>query len=139
MAGFKKVLDDYPLVAQNSFVLQCTNDDEENYLLLTGLMQGPQKPDGVIASVEKLITPFYRVCRDLNLTMPADVKLVGFSNLPTASILRPALSTITQPAFSMGKTAATVLFNALEKPNYQWQEEDIVIPSEIYFRESTTL
>ncbi|HEV7332294.1 MAG TPA: LacI family DNA-binding transcriptional regulator [Flavisolibacter sp.] len=122
---------------QNSLVIPCTNNDEENYVILSELMKGPQKPDGVIASVEKLITPFYRVCNDLNIAMPAEVKLIGFSNLPTAEILRPALTTITQPAFTMGKVAATILFNVLGKQNYRLQEEDIVVPSELHLRVST--
>ena len=137
--GYKAALAASQNPVQNSLVISCTNKDEENYGTLAELMKGPQRPDGVIASVEKLITPFYRVCQDLNIAMPADVKMIGFSNLPTAQILRPALSTITQPAFAMGKAAATILFNALGKQNYQWQEEDIVIPSELHFRDSTAV
>ncbi|MDQ3279192.1 MAG: LacI family transcriptional regulator, partial [Bacteroidota bacterium] len=83
---------------QNSLVVACTSSAEENYAILADLMKVPHRPDGVIASVEGLITPFYRVCQDSNIAMPAAVKLIGFSNLPTAQILRPALSTITQPA-----------------------------------------
>jgi len=63
--------------------------------------------------VEKLAVQVYQACRELNLNIPGDIKVVGFSNLVTASLLNPSLTTITQPAFEMGRAAATLLFKAL--------------------------
>jgi LacI family transcriptional regulator len=134
--GYKAALLDSGFPLRDSLLVQCTNDAENNHLTLLRLME-EQRPDGVIASVEKLITPLYLACRESGLLIPDDVKIVGFSNLATAPILRPALTTITQPAFEMGKAAATVLFKALEKRNYRWQEEDIVLPSALIERESS--
>jgi len=88
--------------------------------------------------VEKLTTPVYKACLDLKLEIPADVKILCFSNLETAEILNPSLTTITQPAFEMGKTAATLLFNALEKTNFELTKESQVIPSMLVIRCSTT-
>lgn len=135
--GYKAALAALQTAEEQSLVIPCTDQAEENRTILAALMKGPQRPDGVIASVEKLITPFYLVCADLEIKMPGDVKVIGFSNLSTAPVLNPALTTITQPAFAMGKKAATVLFHALGKQNYQWQEEDIVLPSELHCRLST--
>ena len=95
------------------------------------------KPDGIVASVEKLTTPVYKACADLNLKIPAHIKVVCFSNLETAAILNPSLTTITQPAFEMGKAAATLLFNSLEKTNTDLAKECLVIPSELIVRNST--
>jgi LacI family transcriptional regulator len=137
--GYKAALMDYNIPIAEKLIVSCTNNAEENYAILLQLMQNTPVPDGVIASVEKLITPFYLVCQGLKLTIPADVKVIGFSNLATAQILQPPLTTITQPAFDMGKVAATILFKALEKRNYRWQEEDVMIRSELHIRESTAI
>ena len=90
-----------------------------------------------MASVEKLTTPVYEVCEDLNLKIPGDIKVVCFSNLDTASILNPSLTTITQPAFEMGKMAAEVLFKTLQKRNIHLTKESVVIPSSLVVRKST--
>jgi LacI family transcriptional regulator len=42
------------------------------------------------------------------------VKIVSFSSLEIASLLNPALSTITQPAYDLGTNAAELLFKILE-------------------------
>jgi LacI family transcriptional regulator len=137
LAGCKKALADNDLAAGDILIVQCTNDLKCNYDILLEAMNHEDRADGFIASVEKLITPFYLVCKDLMIKLPSQVKVISFSNLPTAQILKPTLTTITQPAFEIGKVAATILFKALEKSNYKWQAEDIVIPSELYIRESS--
>jgi LacI family transcriptional regulator len=76
-------------------------------------------------------------CEALKLKVPKDVKIVCFSNLETATILNPSLTTITQPAFEMGKTAATLLFRALENRNFSLIKEDFMIPSTLVIRGST--
>jgi LacI family transcriptional regulator len=49
--------------------------------------------------------------------IPKDLKIIGFSNLYTAALLNPALTTVTQPAFEIGKQAATILHKMIEKKN----------------------
>ena len=137
LAGYNKALLDNGFAAHDQCIIQCTNDPAANHAILLQNMTQQSRPDGVIASVEKLITPFYLVCKALGLHLPADVKAVGFSNLATAPILAPALTTITQPAFEMGKAAATLLFKALDKRDYHWQIEDVIIPSQLFIRESS--
>lgn len=137
LAGYRKAVADAGLSATEEHIVQCTNDTKTNESVLLELLNSPNKPDGVIASVEKLILPLYSMCTQLGLAVPADVKAVAFSNLATAAILRPSLTTVTQPAFDMGKAAATLLFTALEKRNYPWRNEDVVLPSELCVRESS--
>jgi LacI family transcriptional regulator len=62
--------------------------------------------------------------------------VITFTNLQAALILKPTLTTVTQPAFEMGKAAATVLFRSLEKRNYNLKKEISVIPSVLNIRDS---
>jgi len=137
LEGYLLALEDHQVKSDNDLVVLCTNDAKQNYELVKKLMVRKNRPDGIVASVEKLTTPVYKACADLNLKIPVDIKVVCFSNLETASILNPSLTTITQPAFEIGKTAATLLFNSLEKINADLTKESLVIPSELIVRNST--
>ena len=137
LEGYLQAHTDHQLKAGNEQMVRCTDNAKQNYILLKELLQQNTRPDGIVASVEKLTTPVYTACLDLKLKIPNDVKVVCFSNLETASILNPSLTTITQPAFEMGKTAATLLFNSLEKANFDLTKEDLVIPSSLIIRSST--
>jgi len=137
MEGYKQALTDHNIVINEADLVFCTNDDAYNHALLKNIMAPEKHPDGIIASVEKLTTTAYLVCRELKLAIPQDVKVVSFSNLQSAPILNPALTTITQPAFDMGKTAAALLFRALEKPGFNLKKESHIIPSTLIVRDST--
>ena len=117
-------------------MIECTNEHDEDIVIIRELFNN-QKPDGIFASVEKYAISTYEVCRELNLNIPHDVKVIGISNLQTAAFLNPSLSTITQPAYEMGKEAATMLFKALDKKLFQLKDEDIVLQSTLIARDST--
>jgi LacI family transcriptional regulator len=134
--GFKKALEVHGLDSLHN-IINCSNDNARNYAIFHKMMKGRKRPDGIIASVEKLTTPIYLVCKHLNIHIPRALKLVGFSNLETASILNPSLTTVTQPAFQMGQKAAALLFHSLEKKRDKGTPESIIIPSELIEREST--
>jgi LacI family transcriptional regulator len=113
------------------------NDASANYSSIQKVLSQGDRPDGMIATVEKLTTDIYLACKELKLSIPQDVKVVSFSNLSAASILNPSLTTVTQPAFDMGRTAAVALFKALEKKNFVLHDECMTLPSELIVRGST--
>ena len=137
MNGYKKALKDCHIKTSAADIIQCSNDLESNYHLIKDMLKKKKRPDGIIASVEKLTTPVYLACKDLDLVIPHNVKMISFTNLQTALILDPPLTTITQPAFEMGQTAASILFKTLDKNNYNLKKETVVIPSVLTIRNST--
>jgi LacI family transcriptional regulator len=137
LEGYKKALEERKIKYSDADIIRCNDNAENNYLLVRKLLQKKNHPDGLIASVEKLTTPVYQVCKESGLHIPNDIKLISFTNLQTAAILNPPLTTIMQPAFEMGKTAATLLFKGIEKKNFDLASEKIVLPSRLIEREST--
>jgi LacI family transcriptional regulator len=53
--------------------------------------------------------------------------------------LSPPLTTITQPAYEIGKEAASILLKALTKKNFQLTNSKLVLPSRLIERESTAI
>lgn len=135
--GFIRALTDAEQPLAQHHLLHCPADENEAYAHIRQLLCSANRPDGIIGSVEKLATLSYSVCHELQLRIPADIKIVGFSNMKTAALLNPSLTTVTQPAFEMGQTAAHLLFCALEKRRFNLKEENRVLPSVLVKRGST--
>jgi LacI family transcriptional regulator len=135
--GYSKALADAGITAGKSSMLECSLDDSTNFSNILTLLKGENRPDGIIASVEKLVPPVYIACNKLKLQIPEDIKVVSFTNLATSPILNPPLTTITQPAFEMGSRAATLLFKGIEKTNFDLTAETVVISSMLHKRESS--
>jgi len=137
MKGYTDGLLRYDLPFGKELVLHCEEDDNSNYRKIRDLLASGHRPDGIFASVEKLAVQVYHACRELGLRIPEDVKVLGFSNLDTASLLSPALTTISQPAHEMGKEAATILFRRLEKKYVVSPDDRVILPATLEVRQST--
>ncbi|MBL4676711.1 MAG: LacI family DNA-binding transcriptional regulator [Mucilaginibacter sp.] len=136
--GFKKAIVDHNLNDAGSCVVECDENPDRNHQLISELMQRVDRPDGIVATVEKLTTEIYLVCHDLGLTMPNAVKVVCFSNQPSATIFNPSLTTINQPAFEMGKAVALALIKFLKNSSISLPDESIEIPSKLIVRRSSS-
>jgi LacI family transcriptional regulator len=136
LEGYKRALSDAGMEHVIDVVF-CSNDEDENDKLIREVLSRQNKPDGILASAESLTIVAYHVCHEMGVKIPDDIKIVSFSNLATALILNPSLTTISQPAFEMGESAALLLFKSLEKNNFVLEEEKIVIPSVLMERQST--
>jgi LacI family transcriptional regulator len=73
-------------------------------LLLTGVA-----PTGIFAASDVVAIGVLQAARQLGLTIPEDLSLVGFDDIPMAEMLAPPLTTIWQPAEDLGKTAVLLL------------------------------
>jgi LacI family transcriptional regulator len=136
-AGFQKAIQDFGLEADKCPVVACTNFESDNLAIIQKVLEGKNPPTAVVGSVEKVTMQAYTACLNLNRRIPDDVKVIGFSHLQIASLLNPSLTTITQPAYTIGKTAATLLFKALKKKMDEITIEKIIIPSDLIIRNST--
>jgi len=137
LLGYKMALEKHNIPLDESLIIRGSTDYEENKRLVKQLLQSKQKPDGAFALVEKMATTCYEVAHSLNINIPKQLKVVGFSNLEIAALLNPSLTTVTQPAFDMGNRAATLLINSIEKKSAKLYNEIIVMPSALIERDST--
>lgn len=137
LEGYKLALQDNQIEYNPGAAILFSQEEEKNMTILRNLMSSPSRPDGIVCSVEKVATLVYMVCNDLKIDIPKDVKIIAFSSLQIASLLSPPLSTITQPAFEMGKAAATLLFKVLDKKKIDFSKGKITLPSLLMERGSS--
>ncbi|PJN66431.1 Ribose operon repressor [Paenibacillus sp. GM1FR] len=71
--------------------------------------------DGVIASNDIAAMAVLHEASRIGKKVPDDVQVIGFDDIPMSSLLSPALSTIRQPAYEMGREAAGLLIQLVEQ------------------------
>jgi LacI family transcriptional regulator len=135
-AGYLAALEKYRIAAPPQ-VIELTAKDYINRETLQQVFSQSQPPDGVFAAIEKFAVNTYEVCKEMNLHIPKEVKVVSFSNLQAAALFDPALSTIIQPAYDIGREAANILFKLIEKKMLMPYEKKMVLPSQLIERAST--
>jgi LacI family transcriptional regulator len=68
--------------------------------------------------------------------MPYDIGLVGFNNEPVTSLVTPGISSVDQPSFELGKTAAKLFIETVHQDK-DMSEVDEVLKPKLIIRESS--
>lgn len=93
-------------------IVECpprNSEDDAFEVALTLLKQDP-RPTGILAMCDILAIGALRAAEHLGLSVPKDLSIVGFDDIPLASVIRPSLTTIQQPLIEKGAIAAELLF-----------------------------
>lgn len=73
---------------------------------------------------------------ECKLRIPDDIALLGFDEMPWASLQTISLTTVTQPVYEIGSTAALRLFQRLQNPAAFTRQEIVLAPT-LRIRNST--
>ncbi len=107
------------------------------YQEMKKLLQSPNRPSAIFAVSDRLAVGAMRAIREAGLEVPDDVALVGFDDLRYASDLD--LTTVAQPAFETGRTAAEILIGEIDGMNHDGSAErfrQVVLPTQLIVRGS---
>ena len=71
---------------------------------------------------------------DQGLAVPDEIGVVGFDDMPW-SLIRPALSTVAQPTYELGRTAAELLHARMAEPDRD--PAVLTLPTQLRVRQSS--
>jgi len=99
------------------------------------LLSRPNRPTAIFAGSDFQALGVMRAARELGLSIPDDLSIVGFDDLAVTEWIGPPLTTVRQPLREMATTAAEMVFTLArgERP----RNERIDLATELIVREST--
>lgn len=136
--GYEAALRAHGLTPEANLVQEGGRSNEESVARIKELLGRRPDIDGLFASTGRLALSTYQACQALGRAIPQDVKVIGFSNLEIAALLAPALTTITQPAYEIGREAARLLFQAITQKQPLLAAQSLELPAKLVVRASTT-
>jgi LacI family transcriptional regulator len=98
------------------------------------LADGRDRPSAVFGANDMLAIGAMQAARDAGLTIPNDIAIVGFDDIPTAKLL--GLTTVRQPELELGALAAQLLIERLQPGGMKSASRSLEIKFEIVERSS---
>ena len=98
------------------------------------LLGADERPTAVFAASDMMALGVIRAARELGLSVPGDVAVVGFDDAPLAAHADPPLTTVKQDKFGIGAAAATALVGMIESE--EAPPPALVLPVELVVRRS---
>ncbi len=106
----------------------------ESYVVADQLLSLPNRPTAIFASNDLSAFGAMDAARNRGLSIPRDVSILGFDDIPQSASVRPALTTVRQPLMDMGQIATRMLLEYIENPLQP--RERIFLDTELVIRDS---
>lgn len=139
MRGYISALKHFGLRTRSQWVgVYNTGEKERISALLRGMLDLPrtERPTALICFNDEVAIGLLDTIRELGLVIPDDLSVVGFDDSSIATASEVKLTTIAHPKEEMGRMAAQMLMDMIEKKTTQL--EDVVFEPKLIVRQSTS-
>ena len=116
LEGYKKALKEYNLEINNKFIIESDFYQKEGYEAMNKILADDSIDiTAIFAASDLMGIGAMKSILERNISIPEDIALVGFDNIPNADVLLIPLSTIDTPIGELGKKAILKLFDLIKK------------------------
>lgn len=89
------------------------------------LLYAPIFPNGILAFSDQIAIQVMIVAKERGIKIPEQLAIIGFNNEPVNDLIEPSLTSIDQPAFTMGEEAAKLLIAEFKKPSIIFEKKTL--------------
>jgi LacI family transcriptional regulator len=124
-------------VAEDLIIDLETMSFEEGSEATKALLNLPQPPDGLFSSNDTAAVSAILTAKAKGIKIPEELAIIGFNDDPMASVVEPALSTVSHPAMKMGEISAKRILDHSSKKLASDISEITMLDTEIIVRSSS--
>jgi LacI family transcriptional regulator len=135
MQGYMQAMQKLGLPIQAQRVVQGSYDYtvESGRIAMEELLKSDTLPTAVFVAGDNLAVGAIGAIKAHGLSVPEDISVIGFDDIEMAKYLTPALTTVRQDTYVLGKRAADMLIYSIEGGT---EVQMAVIPVELVIRDS---
>lgn len=137
LKGYKKALSKNNIPYDESLVIHSGLNEEDGKIAFQNLLERDNLPDAIFAVNDPVAIGAYMQIKKNNFKIPDDFALVGFTGNPVTYLIDPPLTTVVQPAYKMGKTAAKLLLEEIKSLESSTSIKEKILHTKLIIRQST--
>ena len=134
LEGYKSALKEAGVRFEPRRVTDSDFKEEGGISAMTTLLAADPRIDAVFVANDVMAFGAMRALRNAGRRVPDDVAVVGFDDIPASAMTHPPLTTVRQPLYEMGRTAASMVMAAIRGESIAKRTE---LPTSLVVREST--
>ncbi|MHA1600818.1 MAG: LacI family DNA-binding transcriptional regulator [Alphaproteobacteria bacterium] len=113
--AFEDCLKRHGLAVDPALIYERDFEMEEGVSAMSAMLDTPEPPTAVFCANDVQAIGALSLCREKGLSVPGDISIIGFDDLPATSYTRPKLTTVRVPAHDMGRRAAEIMIASIER------------------------
>ncbi|KRF52402.1 LacI family transcriptional regulator [Bacillus sp. Soil745] len=135
MEGYREALSRAGLEVDESLVIDSAPTREGGLEAVLKVLDNPNPPTAIFCFSDLIAFGVMQGLMMKGITPGKDIDIVGFDNVPVAEIYHPPLTTISSFPRRIGKEAANLLYQQMEK--IEREQQRIILNPELIIRESS--
>lgn len=136
LKGYKAALEEYGVPYDPDLVQEINFDRPQTRAATEKLLALQNPPTAIFTSTDPVAFRLMEILREHGLEIPKDMSVIGFDDIPHASMVYPRLTTVHHPMYEMGKTATKMLLERIQDINLPAQH--IQLETHLVIRESSS-
>ncbi|RQV99494.1 LacI family transcriptional regulator [bacterium] len=135
--GYREALEKNKIEVKEEWIIQCGFSEDNGYRGFKKLVDNNKSdlPEVIFAVNDPVAIGIYDAAEELNLDIPQDIGVIGFSNNRISKYLSPPLTTVMQPAHDIGRNAVQLLIQEIQNP-MKYTPRQIIVQTQLVVRES---
>jgi len=134
--GYLDALTQSSIPIDEDLVIHCRDWHTDPIKAVQQFLTSREIPDAIFCLNDPIALLVMQVLKKEQVRIPEEISLVGFTNEPISGLTEPSLTTVSQPSYEMGKTAARLFIDQLERPE-SYTPTTTVLPTQFIIRNST--
>lgn len=114
LRGYMQELQRANIRSDRTLIHEGHNDVESGHSHAMQLLTHPNRPTAIFCTNNLMAMGAFAAIQELELLCPEDISLVGFDDFYWATMLRPKMTVVSQPAREIGMMAARMLIDEIE-------------------------
>lgn len=135
LAGYRKGLSKNNLPFRKELIYEFDFTQEGGYEGMKKFLSMPEVPTAVLVINDFSAMGALRAAKEMGYRVPEDISIIGYGDVPFASMTDPPLTTIRAPYQEMGHEAADMLEKLISGKRFS--KKHLVFPVELVVRKST--
>ncbi len=114
LRGYTQELQRAGIRPDSNLIREGHNDVESGHSHAMRLLTASNRPTAIFCTNNLMALGAFSAIQELELSCPEEISLVGFDDFYWATLLRPKMTVVSQPAREMGMLAARMLIDQIE-------------------------
>ena len=134
--GYVRALREHHMPLDENNIIRC-DSREDAELVVPELLKRSDKPDGIFAVNDLTAAAAMKIIKDMGYSVPDDIAVVGFTSGLISDITNPTLTSVDQHGYLIGKEAARLLVDRIEK-SHEFPFQTKIIKTQLAIKGSTS-
>lgn len=131
LQGFRDALAEAGLDPDDAWIEDGDFDQLTGYTVALRILRQPSRPEAIFAANDATAIGTIQAARELGLSVPGDLAVIGFDDIDMNRAFRTELTTIRQPSDALGRGAVEMLNQLITNPSttplQHWLSAELIV------------